>query len=231
MVFEVITLFPEMFASPLSQGIIKRALDKNLIKINLHNLRDWAIDKRGSVDDKPYGGGVGMILRVEPIFFALQSILQSDPINRNKESHQTSSCKIILLDPKGTKFTQTKAQEYAGLEKIVLICGRYEGIDERVRLHLVDESISIGDYVLTGGEIPAMVIIDSVTRLIPGVLTKPEAVQNESFSLKSEGNASFLEFPQYTRPAEFNGWKVPSILLSGNHQEIKKWQKNNLVKY
>lgn len=211
MTFDIITLFPDMFSGPFAQSIVKRAQDKKLVEINLHDLRKWAIDQRGSVDDRPYGGGVGMIMRVEPIFSALQSI---------------KSKRVVLLDARGATFTQVKAREYSKLNQLTLVCGHYEGIDERVREHLVDETISIGNYVLTGGEIPAMVITDAVTRLIPGVLEKPEAIEIESFSSHQNLEPShYLEFPQYTRPEEFNGWKVPEILLSGNHKEIEKWRK------
>lgn len=205
MTFDIITLFPNMFSGPFDQSIIKRAQDKKLVEINYHDLREFAVDERGTVDDRPYGGGVGMVLMVEPIFKALEKI---------------KSKKVILLDPRGEKFTQQKAREFSKLEQITLICGRYEGVDERVRENLVDESISIGDYVLTGGEIPSMVIIDAVTRLIPGVLEKEDATKFESFSEKNS-----LEHPQYTRPEEFNGWKVPEILLSGNHGKIDEWRK------
>lgn len=204
MVFDILTLFPEMFSGPFDQSIIKRAQDKKLVEINFHDLRDFAYDARGSVDDRPYGGGVGMILRIDVVARALESF---------KKAHK------ILLDPRGEKFTQAKARELSKMKEIVLVCGRYEGVDERVREHLVDESLSIGDYVLTGGEIPAMVVVDTVTRLLPGVLEKSEATEIESFS---EG--SNLEFPQYTRPEEFNGWRVPEVLLSGNHKEINKWR-------
>ena len=209
MVFDIITLFPDMFAGPFDLSIINRAKEKGLVKITLHDLRQWAIDQRGSVDDRPYGGGVGMILRVEPIFRALKAI-----------SVKRKAARTVLLDPRGEKFTQEKAREYSKLEQLVLVCGHYEGVDERVREHLVDEAISIGDYVLTGGEIPAMVIVDAVTRLLPGVLEKPEATAIESFSSLEP----YLEFPQYTRPEEFQGWKVPEVLLSGNHKEIEKWR-------
>lgn len=208
MVFHIITLFPEMFTGPFDFSIVKRAREKKLVEINLHDLRKYGIDGRGSVDDRPYGGGAGMILRVEPIFNALQKI-------KNQKS------KIILLDPRGKKFTQKKAREYSKLNRLVLVCGHYEGADERIKENLVDEAISIGNYVLTGGEIPAMIIVDAVTRLIPGVLEKPEATEIETFSPKN-----YKEFPQYTRPETFNGWKVPEILLSGNHQEIKKWRES-----
>ncbi len=189
-----------------------------MVEINLHDLRKFAIDERGSVDDKPYGGGVGMVLRIEPIYNALNKV--------NKQSLRSSASpaglkvKTILLDPRGEKFTQKKAQEYAKLDQLIFICGHYEGVDERVKENLVDESISVGDYVLTGGELPTMTIVDAVTRLIPGVLEKPEATQNESFVTSQ----SSLEHPQYTRPENFNGWKVPEILLSGNHKMITNWR-------
>lgn len=207
MTFDIITLFPEMFAGPFDFSIVKRAREKKLVEINLHDLRKYAIDERGSVDDRPYGGGTGMILRIEPIYKALQKI---------------KSKKVILLDARGKTFSQSKAREYSKLDQITLICGHYEGVDERIKEHLVDESISVGDYILTGGEIPAMTIIDTVTRLIPGVLEKPEATEIESFSQKN-----YKEFPQYTRPETFNGWPVPKILLSGNHAEIKNWRSNS----
>lgn len=217
MTFDIITLFPGMFTGPFDLSILRRAQDKSLVKINLHDLRQWAIDARGSVDDRPYGGGVGMILRVEPIYRAIEEI-------KNK-SNKGNKSKTILLDPRGEKFTQAKARELSKLEQVILICGHYEGVDERVREHLVDESISIGDYVLTGGEIPAMVIVDAVMRLLPGVLEKPEATSIESFSSSSPLAASpYLEFSQYTRPEEFKGWKVPKVLLSGNHAEVDKWR-------
>ncbi len=210
MQFDIVTLFPEMFSGPFDQSIISRAKKKALIEINLYDLREWAIDKRGTVDDRPYGGGVGMVLQVQPIFEALKKI---------KTVGMKSKNRVVLLDPRGQKFTQAKAREYADLEQIVFICGRYEGVDQRVADYLVSESVSIGDYVLTGGEIPTMVIIDAVTRLIPGVLEKPGATQLESFS-----SEKITEHPQYTRPEDFNGWKVPEVLLSGNHQEIEKWR-------
>lgn len=210
MTFDIITLFPEMFTGPLNQSIVKRAQDKGLIKINCHDLRKFTVDERGSVDDKPYGGGVGMVMRIEPIDKALQTIKNS---------------KVILLDARGETFSQKKAREYSKLPQITFICGHYEGVDERVRENLVDETISIGDYVLTGGEIPTMVIIDAVTRLIPGVLEKPEATQIESFS-----DQVTLEFPQYTRPGNYKNWKVPEVLLSGDHKKIAEWRKLNSAK-
>ena len=218
MTFDILTLFPPMFNSPFDQSIVKRAQQKRAIKINIHDLRNWAIDKRGTVDDRPYGGGVGMIMRVEPIYKALEEV--KSEINKSK---------VILMDARGAKFTQEKAREYSKLDELVIICGHYEGVDQRVVDHLIDESISIGDYVLTGGEIPAMVIVDAVTRLIPGVLEKPEATLNESFSNlepRTSNLGPYIEHPQYTRPEEFNGWTVPKVLLSGNHGKIKQWRED-----
>lgn len=195
-----------MFSGPFDFSILKRAKEKKLVEINLHDLRDWAIDKYGTVDDKPYGGGVGMLMRIEPIVNALKEI-------------KKPKARVVLMDPRGEKFTQKKAREYAKLDQLILICGHYEGVDERVKENLVDECISVGDYVLTGGELPAMTIVDAVTRLVPGVLAKSEATEIETFSQEN-----YKEFPQYTRPEEFNGWKVPEVLLSGNHAKIKKWK-------
>jgi len=208
MKIDILTLFPEMFKGPFEESIVKRAQEKGLVKIKIHNLRNWAIDKRGSVDDKPYGGGVGMALRVEPIHEALQSL---------KSKVKNLKSKVILLDPAGKPFNQKKALELSKLNRLILICGHYEGVDERVREYLVDEEISIGDYILTGGELPAMVVIDTIVRLIPGVLKKPDATKSESFS-------PLLEYPQYTRPENFRGWKVPGVLLSGNHKKIEEWR-------
>jgi tRNA (guanine37-N1)-methyltransferase len=225
MKIDILTLFPEMFKGVFSESIIKRAQEKGLVEIKVHNLRDWAEDKRGTVDDKPYGGGVGMVMMVEPIDKALTSIKdQESSINKSR---------TILLTPQGQTFKQKKAQKLAKEKHLIFICGHYEGVDERVREHLVDEEISIGDYVLTGGEIPAMVVVDSLVRLIPGVLEKEEAIRNESFQSPvtlpaqagSHQSLVLLEHPQYTRPEEYKNWKVPEVLLSGNHQKIEEWQK------
>lgn len=207
------TLFPKMFSGPFEESILRRAQDERLVEIKIHDLRKWGLDKRRTVDDRTYGGGVGMILRVDVIDAAL-SALKSKIVNRKS--------RVILLDAGGQRFTQQKAVELSKFDHLILIAGHYEGVDHRVHEHLVDELISIGDYVLTGGEIPAMVLTDAIVRLIPGVLQKSEATLIESFS--EEG---ITEFPQYTRPEEYKGWKVPEILLSGNHKEIEKWRKKN----
>ena len=206
MKIDILTLFPKMFTGPFAESIIQSAIQKKLVDIEIHDLRKWAIDKRGSVDDRTYGGGKGMLLRIDVIDAALKDIT---PHIKNKET------KTLLLDAAGTKFTH---------HNLILIAGHYEGVDHRVHEHLVDDVISIGDYVLTGGEIPAMVLVDSVVRLIPGVLEK-EATQIESHTIKG-----VLEYPQYTRPEKYNNWQVPEVLLSGNHQEIKKWRKENALK-
>jgi tRNA (guanine37-N1)-methyltransferase len=203
---DILTLFPKMFEGPFADSIVKRAQNKSLVEINIYDLRKWAKDKRKTVDDRPYGGGVGMIMRVDILDAAISKL-------------KTKNSKVILLDATGERYTQEEAQELSKLEHLILIAGHYEGIDHRVHEHLVDEIISIGDYVLTGGEIPAMVLTDCVVRLIPGVLEKEEAIQIESFS-----EPGVKEFPQYTRPEEYKGWKVPKVLLSGNHKEIKKWR-------
>lgn len=204
----ILTLFPDMFTGPFDQSIIKRSIDKKLITIDYINIRNFATDNYKTVDGHPYGGGVGMILRVDVVDRALQSI---------PKGHK------ILLDAGGTPYTQQKAKELSKIDHLILICGHYEGVDERIR-SLVDEEISIGDYVLTGGEIPAMVLTDSIARLIPGVLGKPEATVHESFS------EPLLEYPQYTEPQTYNGRAVPPVLLSGNHQKIADWRKNESLK-
>jgi len=217
---DILTLFPEMFKGSFDESIIRRARYKGLVEIKIHNLRKWAVDKRGTVDDRPYGGGTGMILMIEPIYKAL---------NELKTRNSKLKTKVILLDPRGKVFNQGLAQKLSKEKHLIFICGHYEGVDERVRTHLVDEVISIGDYILTGGELPAMVITDAIVRLIPGVLEKPEAAKEESFSHYDDTyhhiKKCLLEYPQYTRPENFRGWKVPKILLSGNHQKIAEWRK------
>jgi len=212
---DIITLFPKMFVGPLTESIMWRAQDKKFLNLNIVDLKQFGLDDRRTVDDRPYGGGAGMILRVDVIDNALKSI------NAIKGAENE---KIVVLDAGGKKFNQEKAYQYSKLERLVLICGRYEGIDHRVHEHLVDEVISIGDYVLTGGEIPAMVIADSVTRLIPDVI-KPESLTEESHSLFTVDGSPISEYPQYTRPEVYNDWKVPEILLTGNHAKINNWRK------
>ena len=210
--FDVITIFPEMFAPVVDTSILKRAQQKKKVKIRIHDLRDYTTDKHRKVDDRPFGGGPGMVMSPQPIFDAVKKIK-----GRKKAT-------VILTCAGGKPFTQSVARQMTKWRNIILICGHYEGVDERVRAHLVDESISIGDYVLTGGELPAMVLIDAVTRLIPGVLGKAESLHSESF----EGQR--LEYPHYTRPAEFHGMKVPEILLSGHHADIEEWRKQQSLR-
>jgi len=210
MKIDILTIFPKMFKGPFDESIIRRAQEKDLVKLKIHDLRDWAKDKHKTVDDKPFGGGPGMIMKIEVIDRALAEL-------------KKPKSKTILLTPQGKTFKQKMAQRLAKLDQIILICGHYEGVDERVR-ELVDEEISIGDYVLTGGEIPAMTVVDAIVRLIPGVVGRKESLKEESFA---EG---LLEYPQYTRPADYKGKKVPKVLLSGNHKEIEGWRKEQAVK-
>lgn len=207
MKIDVLTLFPGMFAGPLDESIIRRARDGGLLDLTIHNLRDYTHDRHRTVDDNPFGGGPGMLLKPGPIFEAVESLAHA----------QT---RVILLTPAGRTFSQSIARELVQFEHLLLICGSYEGFDERVREHLADDELSIGDYVLTNGALPAMVIIDVVARLLPGVLGDDESSREESFSPGGPG----LEYPHYTRPAEYRGLKVPEVLLSGNHAEIAKWR-------
>jgi tRNA (guanine37-N1)-methyltransferase len=202
---DVLTLFPGMFAGPLDESIIKRAREAGLLDLKIHNLRDFAHDRHKTVDDRPFGGGPGMLLKPEPIFEAVEAIARE-------------KTRVILLSPSGRPFRQAIARELAAVDDLLLIVGHYEGFDERVREQLADDELSIGDYVLTNGALPAMVVVDAVTRLLPGVLGDDESVNEESFS------QGLLEYPQYTRPSEFRGMKVPEVLLSGNHAEIARWR-------
>jgi tRNA (guanine37-N1)-methyltransferase len=205
MKIDVLTLFPAMFAGPLDESIVQRARKSGALELAVHNLRDYTHDRHKTVDDRPFGGGPGMLLKPEPIFEAVENL------GRDKT-------RVILLSPAGRKFDQAIARELAQAEHLLLVCGSYEGFDERIRESLADDELSIGDYVLTNGALPAMVIIDAVTRLLPGVLGDDESSLDESFS------KDLLEYPHYTRPAEFRGMKVPDVLLSGNHAEIAKWR-------
>lgn len=212
--FDIITIFPDIFYAYLGESILKRALQKNLVDVKIYNLRDFTTDKHRTVDDYPYGGGSGMVMKIEPIYNALKA-LKSD-------GHERLT---ILLSPQGNRYDQEKAVRFSKEKRrIALICGRYEGVDERVREYLIDEEISIGDYVMTGGELAALVIIDSVARLIPNVLGDDKSIVEESFSW------GILDYPHYTRPYEFEGMKVPDVLLSGNHQEIQRWRRKESLK-
>jgi tRNA (guanine37-N1)-methyltransferase len=223
---DIITIFPKMFGPVLNESIIKRAQKKRKVEIYIHNLRDYSLDKHKKVDDRPFGGGSGMVMRPESIFAAVEDIkVKVSRQSRDPDkSGKGQKAKVILLCPQGEKLNQRVARRLAKYKHLILICGHYEGVDERVRRHLVDEEISIGDYVLTGGELPAMVLVDCLVRLIPGVLGDKNSLNFESF----EGN--LLEYSQYTRPANFRGMKVPPILLSGNHKKIQEWRKLEAIK-
>jgi tRNA (guanine37-N1)-methyltransferase len=206
--FDVFTLFPQVLRPYLDTSILQRASQNGLLEVQLHDIRAWTTDKHHVTDDAPFGGGGGMVMKPEPIFACLEDVLGSPPC-----------CPIVLLTPQGRTYNQKIAMELASQPRLALLCGRYEGIDERVRQHLVTDEISIGDYVLTGGEIPALILIDSITRLIPGALGDPDGAQDDSFA------SGLLEYPHYTRPADFRGWRVPDVLLSGNHAEINRWRR------
>lgn len=214
--FDIITIFPQIFSSYFSESILARAQKKDLIEIKIHNLRDFTSDKHQTVDDTPYGGGAGMVMKVEPIYKCLKNIKENPPAGGKKQK-----TRIILFSAKGKKYTQNDAKRLSKYDNLIFICGRYEGVDERVNKYLVDEEISIGEYVLTGGEIPAMILVDSISRLIPGVLGNPKSLEEESFNSLGDN----LEYPQYTKPEVFCDWKVPKILLSGNHKKIEEWRK------
>ena len=208
----ILTLFPNMFSGPFGESIIKRAIDRGLVEIAIHNIRDYTSDRHHVVDDYPYGGGQGMVMKPEPIFEAVESI------------RGESEMPVILLTPQGRPFHQRVAEELAKYDEMVLICGHYEGVDERVREHLATDEISIGDYVLSGGELAAMVVVDAVVRQLPGGLGAEEAVREDSHS------SGLLEYPQYTRPQAFRGWEVPQVLLSGNHAQIAKWRREQSIR-
>ena len=215
---DILTLFPEMFESILNTAIFKRAGERDLIKVIVRNIRDYTHDKHRTVDDYPYGGGAGIVLKPEPIFEAVEAILDETENRYNNEE-----VRVILLTPQGRKFSQAIALELSQHKHLIFICGHYEGVDERVREFLVNDEISIGDYILSGGETAAMVVADAVVRLVPDVLGSAESQVEESY------NSGLLEYPQYTRPPEYRGWEVPEILLSGNHGEIAKWRRKQAI--
>ena len=212
MKFDIFSLFPGMYMPYLQESILQRAQQNGLIQVDIHDIRAYTTDKHHVTDDTPYGGGGGMVMKPEPIFAAVEQVLGSAP-----------ACPVILVTPQGRPFTQKIAMEYSQLEHLAIVCGRYEGVDERVRQHLVTEEISIGDFVLTGGELPALMIIDAVSRLLPGVLGDPDGAMDDSFA------SGLLEYPHYTRPADFRGWTVPDVLVSGNHAEINRWRRQQAL--
>lgn len=227
MEFDVFTLLPEVFPPYLDSSILKRARQRGLFDVRVHNIRDYAADKHHVTDDEPYGGGGGMVMKVEPVFAAVESVLgplisRDDPPRKGKPAQ--AACPVILLTPQGRVFNHRVAEELVGHPRLALICGRYEGVDERIREHLATDEISIGDFVLTGGELPALILIDALSRLIPGVLGDPDGAMDDSHA------AGLLEYPHYTRPPEYRGWGVPEILLSGDHARIEKWRREQSLR-
>ena len=214
----ILTIFPEMFVSPFGCGLFQKALDKGVMKVDIRNIRDYTHDKHHTTDDSPYGGGAGMVMKPEPIFEAVEAIKAEIA-----QTGTTENVPVILLTPQGRLLTQQVAKQLAQYDKMIFICGEYEGIDERVREHLVTDEISIGDYVLSGGELAAMVVVNTMVRLLPGFLGSPESLISESHT------DNLLEYPQYTRPPEFRNWTVPEVLLSGNHAQIAKWRENQSI--
>jgi len=211
--FDILSIFPEMFLSILGSSLIKKSIENGLVKVNLHNIRDYTRDRHRTTDDTPYGGGGGMVMKVEPVANALKAEVSPEEKTR-----------IILLSPQGEPFKQNVAEELSGYSRVVLICGHYEGIDERIREHLIDQEISIGDYVLSGGELPAMIVVDAVSRLIPGFVGNSDSVLYDSFT------TGLLEGPHYTKPREYEGWRVPDVLLSGHQKKINEWRRRESLK-
>jgi tRNA (guanine37-N1)-methyltransferase len=236
MKFELITIFPDFFRGPLDHGIVRRAREAGLVEIAVHDLREFTHDRHRTIDDRPFGGGEGMVLKPEPIFECLEALHLTSREERLSPAAKES---VVLLSAQGQLFTQAVAEQFAGLERIVLVCGRYEGVDERVSVFLADREISIGDYVLSGGELGAAVIVDTVTRLVPGALGNAASARQESFSsvLPARGSGpdstcasgGLLDYPHYTRPAEFRGMRVPEVLISGNHDDIRHWRRREAL--
>ncbi len=222
---DIITLFPEICRAPLNESIMKRAQEKGIVDVHIHNLRDWTTDKHHVVDDAPFGGGQGMVMKPEPIFAAVEDLQrQTSNAQRPTPNAQSQSLKVILMSPAGRRLDQEMVRQLSHESHLIVVCGHYEGVDHRVIEHLVDLEISIGDYVLTNGAIAAVVLVDAIVRLLPGTLGHEQSAADDSFS------SGLLEAPQYTRPAEFRGWKVPEVLLSGNHAEIAKWRREQSLK-
>ncbi|HWY05402.1 MAG TPA: tRNA (guanosine(37)-N1)-methyltransferase TrmD [Candidatus Acidoferrales bacterium] len=237
MQFDLITIFPEFFTGPLDHGIVRRAREAGIVQIHVQDLREFTKDRHKTVDDRPFGGGEGMVLKPEPLFDAVEKLLGQSMGDAAQARALPASTEVVLLSAAGKLFTQEAARRMAKLERIVLICGRYEGVDERVAEHLATEEISVGDYVLSGGELPAAIVLDAVTRLLPGALGNEASTENESFrkleageSRSMAGNSALgkarllLDYPHYTRPAEYRGWKVPDVLIGGHHAEVAKWR-------
>src|SRR5437763_888360 len=242
--FDLITIFPEFFAGPLNHGIVRRAAEPGIVQIHVQDLREFTKDRHRTVDDRPFGGGEGMVLKPEPLFQAVESLLGHSVGDASQKNPLIEKTSIVLLSAAGKRFTQETARRLAQQDRLVLICGRYEGVDERVAEHLATDEISIGDFVLSGGELPAALIVDAVTRLLPGALGNEASSQNESFSqvelvaadssvaraqpaapVRDSLAGLLLDFPHYTRPADFRGWKVPEVLIGGNHAEVAKWRR------
>jgi tRNA (guanine37-N1)-methyltransferase len=249
--FDLITIFPEFFVGPLDHGIVRRAKEAGIVQIHVQDLREFTKDRHRTVDDRPFGGGEGMVLKPEPLFEAVEKLLGHGVGDSDHPVAQEPGTAILLMSAAGRLFTQETARRYAKLERIVVICGRYEGVDERVAEHLATEEICVGDYVLSGGELPAAIVVDAVTRLLPGALGNEASTQNESFagndhaadeSLNSRRSLALsagegplatrhflLDYPHYTRPAEYRGWKVPEVLIGGNHAEVAKWRREEAI--
>jgi tRNA (guanine37-N1)-methyltransferase len=235
--FDLITIFPEFFSGPLEHGIVRRAREVGIVDVRAQDLREFTKDRHRTVDDRPFGGGEGMVLKPEPLFEAVESLLGHNLGDANQKIGLKAKTAIVLMSAAGRLFNQETARQYAQFERVIFICGRYEGVDERVAEHLATEEISIGDFVLSGGELPAMLVIDAVTRLLPGALGNEASSQNESFSAMQNAVATSnresrvtahlaLDFPHYTRPADFRGWKVPEVLIGGNHADVAKWRRD-----
>jgi len=235
--FDLITIFPEFFAGPLDYGIVRRAREAGLVEIHVQDLREFTKDRHKTVDDRPFGGGEGMVLKPEPLFEAVEKLLGHRVGDASERVAPEPSTAIVLMSAAGRLLTQETARRFAKLERLILICGRYEGVDERVAEHLATEEISVGDYVLSGGELPAAIVVDAVTRLLPGALGNEASAENESFRELSPGGVTsavnhrltsgarlLLDYPHYTRPSDFRGWKVPEVLIGGNHAEVAKWR-------
>jgi tRNA (guanine37-N1)-methyltransferase len=240
--FDLITIFPEFFAGPLDHGIVRRAKEAGIVQIHVQDLREFTKDRHRTVDDRPFGGGEGMVLKPEPLFEAVEKLLGHGVGDAAQKHAPEAGMAILLMSAAGKLFTQETARRYAKLERVIVICGRYEGVDERVAEHLATEEVCVGDYVLSGGELPAAIVVDAVTRLLPGAVGNEASTQNESFSDWAEAEEKptahhsplatrhcLLDFPHYTRPAEYRGWKVPEVLIGGNHAEVAKWRRGQAL--